>query len=48
MYHVQTEQDVSSSNTSDIPEMVTSNVDLEAEVCSGFTFPLQATAGAEP
>jgi hypothetical protein len=48
MYHVHTKQDVSSSNASAIPEMVTSNFGLEAEVCRGFPFPLQANAGTEP
>jgi hypothetical protein len=30
MYHVHTEQDVSNSNAYDIPEMITSNLGLEA------------------
>jgi hypothetical protein len=42
MYHVHTEQDVSSSDASDVPKMITSNLSLEAEVCRGLPFPLQA------
>jgi hypothetical protein len=48
MYHVHTEQGVSSSNSSDIPKMATSNIGLESEVCRGFPSPLQANAGIEP